>query len=91
MGNEKYENLQRFHQAVSGLNYFLEVFGDTLAERQGYKNTGGMEAIHIYLIAKHSWLPKEVIAMSPEHLRLALHEEMQGWTAPAEARLPRER
>jgi len=83
---EIYEASKSFHATVGQLNYMLEVFGDTLAEREGYKSISGMDAIHVYLIKKHSWLPRDVTAMSPDHIRLALFEEMQGWTAPELAR-----
>jgi len=83
---ERYEVWKNLHAAMGDLNYLLEVFGDTLAEREGYRSIGGMEAIHVYLIKKHSWLPRDVTTMSPDHIRLALFEEMQGWTSPESSR-----
>ena len=73
------------HEAQGHLAYLLEVFGDTLAQQQGYKSIDGMEAIYLYLIHKHHWLPRDVRAMNREDLQLALHQEMQGWTAPQAA------
>lgn len=82
----RFSTMQRLHETNGRLNYLLDVFGFTLAEQQGYKDIDGMEAIYLYLINKHHWLPRDVRSMSPEDLRLALHQEMQGWTAPAAAR-----
>ena len=77
---------KRLHETQGNLAYLLEVFGDTLAQQQGYKDIDGMDAIHLYLIHKHHWLPRDVRAMNREDLQLALHQEMQGWTAPPAAR-----
>lgn len=68
----------------ANIAFLIECFGDFIAQREGYKNTEGLEAIHIYLINKHHWLPREVRTMSWEDLELALHPEMQTWT-PSEA------
>lgn len=83
---DSYAALKRRHTAQGDLAYDLEVFGDTLAEREGFKGLGGMEAIHLYLIHKHGWLPRDVRSMSAEDLSLVLHQEMDGWTLPPEAR-----
>lgn len=82
----RFDNLKRLHEHRGNLAYLLEVFGHTLAQREGYKNIDGMEAIYLYLIHKHHWLPRDVRTMSQEDLQLALHQEMQGWTAPPAAR-----
>ena len=79
------ESRKRLHNTQGDLTYLLEVFGDTLAQQQGYKSIDGMEAIYLYLIHKHHWLPRDVRAMNREDLQLALHQEMQGWTAPQAA------
>lgn len=83
---ERFEALRRLHEANGGLNYLLEVFGFDLAKQHGWKDIDGMEAVWLYLINKHHWLPRDVKAMTPDDLRLALHQEMQGWTAPKAAR-----
>lgn len=83
---QRYATLKRLHEANSNLAYLLEVFGDTLAKREGYEDLDGMEAIYLYLINKHHWLPRDVRAMHHEDLRLALHQEMQDWTLPPAAR-----
>ncbi len=77
---------KRMHATQGNLAYLLEVFGDTLAQREGYRDIDGMQAIHLYLMHKHHWLPRDVQSMSADDLRLALHVEMQGWTAPVVAR-----
>ncbi|WP_287804138.1 hypothetical protein [Diaphorobacter sp.] len=76
------ESRKRQHSVQGDMAYLMEVFGDTLAEQQGYKDIDGMDAIHLYLINKHHWLPRDVRAMSQTDLQLALHQEMQGWTLP---------
>ena len=74
------------HKTQGNLAYLLEVFGDTLAQREGYMDIDGMQAIHLYLIHKHHWLPRDVQSMSTADLQLALHAEMQDWTVPKAAR-----
>lgn len=80
-----YENQRRLHEALGSLAYSLTVFGDTLAEREGYRSVDGIDAVHLYLVRKYNWLPKDVRSMSFEDLRFVLSEEMQGWTLPPEA------
>lgn len=67
------------------MNYCLEVFGDHLAKREGYKADGGMDAVRYYLMTKFHWLPRDVQSMSPDDLRFALREELEGWTLPEAA------
>ncbi|WP_039913137.1 hypothetical protein [Cellvibrio mixtus] len=85
MKNEKYEILHRLHSAQGDLAYSLAVFGDTLAKREKYKNLGGMDAIHFYLIQKFHWLPRDVQSMSYEDIELVLHQEKEGWKLPKDA------
>lgn len=74
---------RQLHQALSDLNYCLEMFGDELGRTQGWKNQlEGMEAIYYYLMQKHHWMPGQIRAMSYEDLRFALSEEMHGWKLP---------
>lgn len=82
---EQYEANRRWHEANSRLDYLLDVFGDTLAEREGYTSMGGLEAVHFYLMQKHHWPPAQVRSMPLEDLRFALTAEMQGWTLPKTA------
>lgn len=86
MSKERYEILKRLNEAEGNLAYMLAVFGDTLAEREGYKDLEGMEAIHFYVVHKFKWFPAQVRAMSAVDLRFVLTEEMSGWTAPTDAR-----
>ncbi|MBO6892854.1 MAG: hypothetical protein JJ866_13005 [Roseibium sp.] len=80
-----YEATYRLERVNADLNFGLVVFGDRLAQREGYKEHKGVEAIQFYLVQKHNWLPSQVKAMSPEDLRFCVAEEMSGWTLPAEA------
>ena len=82
---EQYENAKRLSEAEGNLAYLLDVFGDTLAEREGYKEVGGMEAVHFYLVHKFNWPPALVRAMTVDDLQFVLLEEMHGWIAPKKA------
>lgn len=82
---EHYRSVKKLMEAESRYKYMLDVFGDTIAEREGYKNLYGMDAVHFYLIHKFHWLPSVVRSMSADDLRLVLAEEMSDWTAPEEA------
>ncbi|MGF6611863.1 hypothetical protein OKW45_006785 [Paraburkholderia sp. WSM4175] len=86
MSQNRYEILKNLHDTDGKLAYMLEVFGDTLAQREGYKELNGMDAIHFYLVHKMKWIPSQARAMSASDLRFVLTEEMSGWTAPPEAR-----
>lgn len=86
MDKERYAIAFQLHTAQGGLAYMLDVFGDTLAKREGYKSLQGMDAIHFYLVHKFRWLPREVRSMSAEDIRFVLAEEMDGWSAPKAAR-----
>jgi hypothetical protein len=86
MSKKRYELLKELHQTEGSLAYMLAVFGDTLAEREGYKDLQGMDAIHFYVVQKFKWPPAQVRAMSAQDLRFVLTEEMSGWTAPVDAR-----
>jgi len=83
---EQYQNAKRLHEAEGDLAYLLDVFGDHLAQREGYRSMDGMEAVHFYIVHKFNWQPAQVRAMSASDLRFVLLEEMQGWTAPKDAR-----
>ncbi len=63
------------------LNYLFCVFGDHIAEREGYKRIDGMEAIHFYLIHKFGWLPRDVKSMSLEDMKLVLGQEWEEYSA----------
>jgi hypothetical protein len=84
--NELNETRKRLHQAMGTSAYHLELFGDHLAQKNSYDGLDGIEAIHYYLVQKHSWLPRDVRSMSYEDLRFLLNKEMAGWTIPASAK-----
>lgn len=73
---------------VSGgkLAYGLRIFGDYIAEREGYKEHREINAVHFYLVNKYGWLPSVVRSMNYDDLRFLLEEEMSGWVYPPEAR-----
>jgi hypothetical protein len=81
----KYEIWRDLRKGQAEMAYHLEVFGDHLAKREGYKEHEGLEALHFYLIQKHHWLPSEVRALNWEDLRFILKEEMADWILPDEA------
>ncbi|NID06626.1 hypothetical protein HBF26_17155 [Luteibacter jiangsuensis] len=84
---EHYELRKGLHHADADLTYSLDVFGDALAEKQGYKSDlHGLDAVRYYLMQKHHWLPRDVKAMSYEDLQFALSEEQAGWLLPKDAR-----
>lgn len=83
---EHYETVKRLHEAEGSLAYMLDVFGDTIAEREGYKSLNGIEAVQYYIVHKFKWLPSVVRSMPSEDLRFVLSEEMHSWTAPEDAR-----
>ena len=75
----------RTKNAEASLAFFLCAFGDELAEKEGYGDLNGIEAVRYYLLQKHNWLPRDIYAMSDEDLRFCLTKEMAGWKAPKEA------
>jgi hypothetical protein len=84
---QRYKILKQKYATQGNLAYFLELFGNFLAEREGYKELDGMEAIYYYLVCKFRWMPKDVRSMSFDDIRFLLSEEMVGWTAPPESRV----
>lgn len=80
------------HHWRGRLDYVLEVFGDTLKKREGWKSDlQGLDAVAYYLVQKHSWTPAQVRAMSLEDQRFALTEEMHGWKLPQDAICPEDK
>jgi hypothetical protein len=75
----------KVHIEEARLNFFLEIFGDHIAERENYLDINGLEALHFYLVHKFNWLPKIVKAISLEEVRFVLHEEMKIWEVPDDA------
>jgi hypothetical protein len=86
MEKDEFATIQKLHQANANLTALLEAFGADLARTEGYKQLSGMDAVHLYLVRKYGWLPRDVLTMRPSELRLALHVEMQDWTLPPSLR-----
>ncbi len=86
MDKETYSAIRRCHLAEAELSASLEAFGDAIAEREGYSNLSGLDAVHFYLIRRFHWLPSAVRNLSHQDLRFVLHQEMQSWTLPEELR-----
>lgn len=84
---QRYKVLKQKYANIGNQAYYLEVFGNYLAEREGYRELDGMKAIHYYLIQKHHWLPKDVRSMCIEDIRFLMCEEMVDWCAPPESRI----
>jgi len=84
---QRYKILKQKYATQGNLAYYLELFGNFLAEREGYKELDGMEAIYYYLVCKFCWMPKDVRSMSFDDIRFVLSEEMVDWTAPPESRI----
>lgn len=70
--------------------FHLELFGDFLAKREGYKEHDGLDALFYYLIQKHHWLPSQARSLNWDDLHFLFAEEMSGWSVPAEFRRQRE-
>lgn len=83
---QRYRVLKQKYVAQANNAYYLELFGNYIAEREGYKHLDGMEAIYFYLINKFHWMPRDVRSMNYDDIRFVLSEEMVDWTAPIEAR-----
>ena len=84
MFEEGNESRQRVHALIGELNYHLELFGDYIAKREGYRQYEGVDALRFYLMQKHHWLPRDVRSLSYDDLEFALAEERHGWTIDSE-------
>jgi hypothetical protein len=82
---ERYKREHLHCHTIADLKYHLICFGDHLAEREGYKEHKGIDALHYYLVQKHNWLPQVVRSMNDDDLRFLLDEDISGWTLPEEA------
>lgn len=60
--------------------------GDRIKDAKGYSE-GGIDALVLYLVQKHNWLPRDIREMRTEDLRLVLHEEFKKY--PARRKLKR--
>ena len=73
--------MEEFHQKTEELYVIqaklkatIATQGDIIAEKQGYPNLSGMDAVHRYLIDKYHWLPDQVRSLSVEDLQLLLDD-----------------
>lgn len=85
MISDEYRTTRELERIKGEMAFHLAVFGDTLAEREGYREYSGIEAVHFYLCNKYHWLPSVVQSMSNDDLRFLLGEEMRDWTLPNSA------
>ncbi len=53
----------------------LGELGDSLAQREGYEQVSGLEAVWYYLIQKYHWQPKKVREMRLNDIYFCLKEE----------------
>ncbi|WP_439641265.1 hypothetical protein [Nevskia sp.] len=83
---ERFKVMKGLREAEGALVFCLDVFGDQLAAREGYKGLKGMDAVYFYLVHKFSWPPSQVKGMSFEDIRFVLTEEMHGFVLPKAAR-----
>lgn len=83
---EYYQITKNLHITQGKLSFSLDIFGDEIAKREGYKELHGMEAVYFYLVHKFNWLPSVVRGMSFEDIRFVLTEELSGFVLPKEAR-----
>lgn len=70
MDKVTFERVRAFHKGEGELNAMLDAFGEDLAKKMGYQHLNGIEAIHLYLVHKHHWLPSVVRSLSYEDLQL---------------------
>lgn len=53
----------------------LKAIGNKLAASEGFMTTRGLEAVHLYLVNKHHWLPSQVRAMTLDDLYFCVRED----------------
>jgi hypothetical protein len=85
--HQRYKIIRQKHTARANRAYYLELFGNYIAEREGYQQLDGMEAIYFYLVTKFHWMPKDVRSMNDNDISFVLSQEMVDWTAPVESRI----
>lgn len=49
--------------------------GNAIAQREGYREHNGIDALRYFLMRRHNWLPREVRALSLEDLDFATCED----------------
>lgn len=75
--NELHKAIKEIHHIEADMAFQLDLFGDRLAKREGYKAYTGIEAVHFYLVQKFGWTPEQVRSMKAMDIRFVLREEME--------------
>ncbi len=73
---------KKLHASYASSWVHLYIFGDELAEKNGY-DVDGLEAVYFYLFDKRGLLPEYTSALNLDALRLLLQMELKGWTIPS--------
>lgn len=76
MSDEIDEARLRLAETTAKLHTFTLKFGDEIGRQKAYKGLSGIDAVVLYLVNKHHWLPADIRAMSQEDLRIVLNEEL---------------
>jgi cell division septation protein DedD len=71
---------KRLHEAFDG--WSLDIYGETLREKNRWDVKNGPDAITLYLVNKHHWTVDYCRALSEDALRLVLAEELKAWSIP---------
>ncbi|WP_316207438.1 hypothetical protein [Bradyrhizobium sp. SZCCHNR3118] len=84
--DDYYNATRKLRRAEAEQRFHVDVFGDHLAQKQGYKQHSGIDAVWFYLVERYHWTPATVRALNTEDLVFLLAEEMSGWTVPQSAK-----
>ena len=76
--DEYFESGSRYYQANAEQNHALDRRGERIAEKNGWIQISGIEAVKYYLMQKHHWTPAQLDAMSIEQLRFAMRFDTAG-------------
>jgi hypothetical protein len=79
---ELYKTVFNHYILNAQLDFHLYVFGDYVAEREGYKEHKNLDALRFYLMQKHHWSVDQVKNLGHNELRFALAEELAQWRMP---------
>ena len=71
---------KRLHEAFDG--WSLDIYGETIREKNHWDVKNCRDAINLYLITKYSWTVDYCRALSDDALSLVLAEELKAWTIP---------
>ncbi len=73
MSNEEFHKTNEEHLVGEAkLKADIGRMGDIIAQKEGYENLFGMEAVYRYLIDKYNWLPNQVRSLSVDDLNMLL-------------------